>query len=285
MKTMKFLLIAMLLALHQNLKAQGGQDPKGGRSDTTLHAVPWPHLREADMIYRKRVWRVIDLREKNNKVLTWPKNAYTDLIMEMARNGKLPVYESTDSMVNPLNLEKVHKATSYTMVMEVIDSSQLDGRPIAEMTPEEIPTTPKDILVPRRWQDIQSLRIMEEWIFDKEHGVMIVRIISIQPMVDVMVNGNSIGTTEPMFTINYSQLRPLMAKQKVFNPGNGTYPLSFDEYFERRLFNSYIIKESNVYDYFIKGLPEFEKDNLGALLEADRIKLDLFTFEHDLWEY
>jgi hypothetical protein len=45
------------------------------------------------------------------------------------------------------------------------------------------------------------------------------------------------------------------------------------------------VKESNVYDLDISYLEGFRDDDVEALLEADKIKNDLFVMEHDLWEY
>jgi hypothetical protein len=49
----------------------------------------------------------------------------------------------------------------------------------------------------------------------------------------------------------------------------------------KRDFNSLIIKESNVYDRYIY---QYMK-GIDALTEADDIKMDLFDWEHDLWNY
>jgi hypothetical protein len=72
----------------------------------------------------------------------------------------------------------------------------------------------------------------------------------------------------------------------VFNPsGNDSKRITFDDWFEQRLFSSYIIKESNMWDLRITDMDEFKTTNISALLEAERIKNSLFEFEHDLWEY
>ena len=49
----------------------------------------------------------------------------------------------------------------------------------------------------------------------------------------------------------------------------------------KRFFNSYIYKEQNVYD---RRISEYAQ-GLDALLEAERIKLELLDFEQSLWEY
>ena len=60
-------------------------------------------------------------------------------------------------------------------------------------------------------------------------------------------------------------------------------PLSegYDDIFWKRMFSSTIVKESSVYD---RRVDEFMV-GLDALLEAERIKEEIFNIEHDLWEY
>jgi hypothetical protein len=72
---------------------------------------------------------------------------------------------------------------------------------------------------------------------------------------------------------------------EVFNRQNDAARLTYDDWFEQRLFSSYIIKQSNEHDNKIKEYDEFKDNGVAALLEADRIKQELFEKEHDLWEY
>jgi len=67
----------------------------------------------------------------------------------------------------------------------------------------------------------------------------------------------------------------------VFNDYNSAMRLSYDEIFWKRLFNSYIYKEENVYDRRISQY----STGVDALLEAERIKIEMQSFEEDLWEY
>ena len=41
---------------------------------TERKVVPWPYLREADVFWAKRITRIIDVREKQNKCMQWPKD-------------------------------------------------------------------------------------------------------------------------------------------------------------------------------------------------------------------
>ena len=57
---------------------------------------------------------------------------------------------------------------------------------------------------------------------------------------------------------------------------------SWEDVFEARYFNSYIIQESNVLDRRIDG---YLTSGRERLLEAERIKQEIFNFEQDLWSY
>jgi gliding motility associated protien GldN len=84
-----------------------------------------------------------------------------------------------------------------------------------------------------------------------------------------------------MYWCYYPDLRPILAKYEVFNPQNDAVRLSWEDVFESRRFESYIYKESNVYDRQIKEYAT----GVDLLLESDRIKNEMFVFEHDLWNY
>ena len=47
--------------------------------------VPYPPLREADMMWTKRIWRIIDLREKLNYPLYYPTTRMQDRISLVQR--------------------------------------------------------------------------------------------------------------------------------------------------------------------------------------------------------
>ena len=64
--------------------------------------IPYKYLREADAMYKKRVWRVIDLREKINLNLYYPTSpinsrmSLIDLLLLGVNNEGLIVYNTDD---------------------------------------------------------------------------------------------------------------------------------------------------------------------------------------------
>ena len=88
-----------------------------------------------------------------------------------------------------------------------------------------------------------------------------------------------------MFWLKYSECREVFVNEEVFNMRNDAARISYDDFFEQRLFSSFITKESNAFDLAIRQMDEFSADPYGALLEGEAIKQSLFELEHDMWEY
>ena len=74
----------------------------------------------------------------------------------------------------------------------------------------------------------------------------------------------------------------MLINAPVFNlVKNDAERRTYDDVFWKRMFSSTIIKEANVFDRSINQY----MIGLDALLEANRIKEEIFNLEHDLWEY
>ena len=127
---------------------------------------------------------------------------------------------------------------------------------------------------------------MEDWVFDYKRGVMEQRIIGIAFISKGWLAGGIQDEREfPVVWIKMEQLRPILTNSELFNKSNDAGRLSYDDFFQLRLFDSYVVKESNEWDQDINMFPEFRDNGVDALLESERVKNDLFIFEHDLWEY
>jgi gliding motility associated protien GldN len=130
-------------------------------------------------------------------------------------------------------------------------------------------------------EDIVQYRIKEDWFFDNERSVLDVRIIGICPVVyQYDDNGNITGLRE-LFWVYFPEARYVFQNFFVQSRHNDSQRMSFDDLFWKRMFQSYIIKESNLYD---RDLRDY-RAGIDALLESEKIKEKIFIFEHDLWSF
>lgn len=86
----------------------------------------------------------------------------------------------------------------------------------------------------------------------------------------------------PAFWIYFPEARHVLVNKEVMNRHNDATGLSYDDVFIKRLFSSYIVKQSNPDDLRIK---DYVRDDIDRLFESERIKKALMDYEQDLWSY
>ena len=129
---------------------------------------------------------------------------------------------------------------------------------------------------------VTKYRLKEDWVFDRNLGRMVVRIVGLAPILDRYNEDGSYRGSQAVFWMYYPEIRPMMAQYEVFNPDNDVARLSWDEYFEGRFFSSRIIKTSNPFDMTYK---ERGMGDLEALYESQKDAETIFNKEHDMWVY
>lgn len=244
--------------------------------------VPYTYLREADVMWSKRIWRHIDLNEKINAPLRFPKSNETkdrknliNLLMDAVKEGSLTPYDPQDD--------------EFTLPMTQAEFSKVGGADSIsiQITRPDPPYDTYDSVVYRAFNpdDVVQYRVKEEWFFDKQRSLMECRIIGIAPMTLARdQEGNLIegGQKKLLFWVYFPEARRILANAEVANRFNSAQRMTFDDLFQKRMFNSYIMKEDNVYN---RRVDDYKANPIDALLESERIKQDMINFELDLWEY
>jgi len=223
-------------------------------------------VRQADIFWEKRIWRVIDVREKMNLSFMYPEAPFFDIIKKAAMNGEATLYSAADDKFS-------EKITDFEGVFFENDT--------VEIYDENYDVTIQAIQNEFNYEDVKRFRIKEVWYFDEATSTLKVRILGIAPLRDIFDENGNFRYEKPMFWIYYPHFRNVLARNEAYLPGNDHQQLSWDDLFEMRYFASVIYKEGNIYNRRIKDYTE----GLDRLLEADKIKKELFNFEHDLWSY
>lgn len=247
----------------------------------TKKVVPYAHLREADVFWSKRIWRVVDLREKVNHPLYYPTKEINDrkclfdvIKQAIMTDGSIAAYyvgvdgqdDEFTQVLSRAELEEIF-VSEDTVWTEDLDTGEF----ISELVRTELESS-----------DIKQYRLKEDWFFDKQRSKMDVRIIGIAPMKEMRNEDGEFLGFSPIFWLYFPECRYVFANWDVFNRNNDAERRSFEDIFWKRQFNSYIIKESNVYDRYIV---EYKQGGIDALLESERIKEEIFVMEHDLWNF
>ena len=250
-------------------------------TNLTKRVIPYPSLREADVMYVRRIWQDIDLRQKINQMFYFPvdpiedrKNLFDVIRYALEVEGSLTAYGTgpagdDDEFRYPYTGAQVDSVLNPVVIIPQFDP--VTGEVIGSMEAE---TTLNS-------QDIVRYRVKEDWVWDRQRSQRQVRIIGIAPIIEKKDDeGNSQGLA-PLFWLYYPECRYVFANAECYNYENDAQRRTFEEIFQKRFFSSYIVKETNVFDRSIADYAQ----GLDALLESERIKDELFTIEHDLWHY
>ena len=263
------LMILLLIFPFSFLSAQPLDDIVERKLMKERKILTYPPLREVDIFWEKRVWRVIDVNEKMNKTFVYPEAPFFSILAEGALAGKIQLYSvEKETFDIPLTAADLDGILYQTDTFEVYDPATY--LPELKVIRNEI-----------NYEDVKRFRVKEVWFFDEQRSVMNGRIIGIAPIIEVKDEHGNFRYERPLFWVHYPGLRTYLAQHEVFNPGNDNRVMSWEDLLEMRFFSSTIYKTSNIHDRRLSGYLE----GLDLLQEAEKRKQEIFNFEHDLWSY
>lgn len=233
--------------------------------------VAYDHLRQSDVKWEKRVWRIIDFKEKLNLPFAHPKMGLVTILHDAAKKGEIQVYTASEAgevFKESMNVQEVAGIGAKIDTVAVIDLETGVSTPTITNTPFNPETVTK-------------MRLKENWLFDIETSTMLVRIIGMSLLREKYNEAGEYVADIPMYWIYYPDVRKILAQNQVYNIKNDANTTSWEDVFEMRYFNSYIMKETNVFD---RRISEYAT-GLDLLYESDKIHNDIRNYESDLWEY
>ena len=279
-KAFGLIILTVLTAAPLARVAQGQEETKERwiyeKSMKDRAPVPYPPLREADVMWAKKVWRLVDLRQKFNLPLYYPttpigdRKSLIDVLYDALRSGEVTAYDP------------FHDDMTVKITQDDLEKNFGAGTETIQIPDENGVMHDTTIVNEANTSDVKEYIIQEVWYFDKKLSSLQVRILGLCP-VRMSENPNT-GQVErrKLFWIYYPDFRDILANHEAYNPFNDAQKISFDDLFLQRRFHGVIISESNVYDN--RSIDMYETGK-AALLEAQRIKNAIFNFEQDLWEY
>lgn len=174
-----------------------------GQRPQAEYALPWKTIMEADIAWKKRVWRNIDLKDAQNAPFVYDaaigkEKNLANILAKGALEGKYKVY-------SPVN-------DRFTQEISAEEISVLNnGRFAADK--------------------VVGYRIKEDWMWLKNEHRMAVRIVGIAPMMEGK-DENGKPALQPVFWVYHADARQYLAAHEVYNGGLRT-GMNWDELFER----------------------------------------------------
>lgn len=288
MKKIEVILLGLFLFLSPSVFSQVVDEPEDNSDgfyekesdliENGKKAFEFPYVREADVVWAHRVWRVIDFKEKINQVFYYPtapdqgrKNLFT-ILDEALTEGRIRGFEN-DMFEKEVNwVEKKASLGGFEVIPKY--EVDIDGNEI-----ETFDSIPRELAT----EDVTMLRIKEDWFIDKNRSVEDVRIIGFALIYMLQKGEDEPPQPMPLAWIRYNdpEVRELLANAEVYNMDNDRARRSYDDIFRKRIFSSYVIRESNDFN---RSIEDYAR-GIDAIMESQRIEDYLFEMEEDMWEY
>ena len=249
--------------------------------------LAYENIREDDAVYREKIWREIDTREKMNLPFRYSADEdngnqrFISILFKAIQDGPdsggVTAFSNIDDrFTTPMTRAEL--------------AAKITGDPIDIPQYDSLGTITGHIMKYREvsLDSFYKFRIKEEVIFDKESSRLFWRILGIAPVVNVYTaQTNTFVGEQELFWVYYPDLRPIFAKYEVYNGKNFGARMSWEELFESRMFYGRIIKSTldNPYDKFLDQMTGLKDSKILQLLQGEEIKDKIFNYEQNLWSY
>jgi len=279
-----FVLFLMAVASVDSL----GQEERLTYNENSVYPIPY-----ANQMYKRTIWRRMDLKEKQNRPFFSTANEITRIIIDAVNDGL--IYPYVDDTLN----KRMTKEQFLENLKLPTDEDQFGAAAGADAGFGEEAAPAGADWSSSGWGDEQTdkpkeqfydatqlniIRIKEDMIFDKVRSRLYWDIQSIELIIPATEVATGIEKTVGVFKFkDLEQLFRSMPDRAIwYNRQNTAQHRNMADAFLLRLFNARVVKVSNPQDDWIQDLVP---DLKSALIKSQEEEHKLIEYEHNLWEY
>ena len=255
--------------------------------------LPYGYVHDRDVLMGKTIWEFIDIDERINFPLYYPidtnfvgkeRRSLFDVLIKNIKSGKITEVYGDDYFNTKKTFKDMESSFTYIDTIpagkDEINNYYDDyksGKKILD--PQFVNKKELDASY------ISGYKIKGYWYFDKRQGELKYRLLALCPVTpEARDAGNDNADVIDLFWVYFPAVRDILHESKAFNDKNSAMPITFDHLLNSRRFNGEIYKEENVYGD--REIQQYMKDNSqNQLLESERVKEKIRSFESDMWNY
>lgn len=269
---------------------------------------------ESNIMWKRRLWRRMDLNEKQNQPFFSKGNEITKYLIEWVQSGVLQPY-ANDSLKTKLTKDQFMK--NLEMENAVSDQSLSDAEKAAGFGNEKATTSATagaddgwgdtkpvaqkpagggdgwgNELAPKPAgadgiyyfpKELSIIELKEDAIFDKQRSRLYFDIQALT--VVIPANKTAAGFDKTVASFRYKDLDKLFRSNPNciwYNEQNEAQHKNMADAFDLRLFNARLIKKGNAQDKYLDDIYGGERQGLA---NSQQEEFKLMEMEHNLWEY
>jgi gliding motility associated protien GldN len=249
-------------------------------NEMSVHPIPY-----ANQMYKKTVWRRMDLKEKQNMPFFSTANEISRIIVDAVKDGL--IYPYVDDSLNK-RMSKEQFLENLTIPAEEEDAFGADssfgddaGWGDSAWGDEQQSGPTVQYYDPTQ---LNIMRIKEDVIFDNVRSRLYWDIQSFEMIIPASVIATGIEKSVGVFA--YKDLEKLfrsMPDRAIwYNRQNTAQHRNMADAFLLRLFHARVVKVSNPRNDWIQDISPSQR---AALIKSQQEEQRLIEYEHNLWSY
>lgn len=268
--------VGTICAQPQARRNQQQTQQKSNASNLTTRAqlsFPTSAAMDEDVVWRRDIYRELDLMQSANAGLYYPVEAVGDqmnlftYIFKLMLSGRVPAYEYR------LDGNEVFSDSARVKPLALLDNYHIyyersNGR--LRIDNADIPS-----------REVKSYYIKESAYYDQATSTFHKKVIAICPIMcreDDFGDGTS---KYPLFWMKYDDLAPYLSKQTLMvSDLNNAATMSADDYFTRNMYKGQIYKTNNMLG---QTLAQYCPNDSALAKEQERIENELKAFEKNVY--
>lgn len=244
-----------------------------------------PKVVESQIMFKKTVWRRMDLNERQNKPFFSINGEITKVIIDAARKGLIFPYEN-DSCLTRMSMDVFEERVAQEADPNANQGNEPDANdPFAQLNQQQNTAPTGPLWIPP--SEFNILQLKEELYFDKLRSRMYYDIKSVTIYLSATSFYNQAGFQKPIASFKYEDLEKLFReivpeKSIWYNNQNLAGNLNMADAFQLRLFSAPIVKISNATD---RSIREIYGQGKKGIIAAQQLEYELINFENEMWEF
>lgn len=266
--------VAQPAARRQQQQAKAA--PKSNANNMTQRALisfPTQKAMAEDVVWRRDIYREVDLTEGTNSGLYYPvepigsqMNLFT-YMFKLMLSGQVTAYKYR------IDGNESFDAASKVKPLEFMDNYHIyyerkDGK--LKIDNSDIPS-----------REVKSYYIKECAYYDQNTSTFHTKVVALCPIMGREDDFGEGTTKYPLFWVKYDDIAPFLSKQVIMTSNlNNAATMSVDDYFVKNMYKGKIYKTNNMLG---QTLAQYCPNDSAMKKEQDRIESELKEFEKHVW--